>query len=143
MSCCGISSFRFGQSRAIQCEIPAGLPARGTGTGISPIQQNRPPVRVTAQVAHPGESPPCWKYFAVSGKRRGGLIVRSVAPDWSCEPDLELLRFVAYWVALVPQPDTSTDGGQEGRIVVWGDVPDGAWSDYLGAGERFWPAPMD
>ncbi|HEY1294223.1 MAG TPA: LuxR C-terminal-related transcriptional regulator, partial [Chloroflexota bacterium] len=34
--------------------------------------------------------------FAVSAGRRGVLVVRSVAPDQFGEPDLDLLRFVAY-----------------------------------------------
>jgi DNA-binding CsgD family transcriptional regulator len=50
--------------------------------------------------------------FAVSAECRGVLVVRSVAPDHFGEPDLELLRFVAYWVTLVAQQHTSTGDGR-------------------------------
>ena len=51
--------------------------------------------------------------FAVSTEHRGVLVVRSVRPDHFAEADLERLRFVAYWVALVAQQHTSTRDGQE------------------------------
>jgi hypothetical protein len=41
------------------------------------------------------------------------LVVRSVAPDQFGEPDLDLLRFVAYWVALVAQQRTATNDGRD------------------------------
>jgi DNA-binding CsgD family transcriptional regulator len=45
--------------------------------------------------------------FAVSAECRGVLVVRSIAADHFGEPDLELLRFVAYWVALVAGQHTA------------------------------------
>ena len=51
--------------------------------------------------------------FAVSAEQRGVLVVRSVTPDQFGEPDLELLGFVAYWVALVAQQHTATDDGRD------------------------------
>jgi GAF domain-containing protein len=50
--------------------------------------------------------------FALPNEPRGVFAVRSVAPDHFDEPDLELLRFVAYWVALVAQQYTSTGDGR-------------------------------
>jgi DNA-binding CsgD family transcriptional regulator len=41
--------------------------------------------------------------FAESAERRGVLVIRSLAPDHFGEPDLELLRFVAYWLTVVAQ----------------------------------------
>ncbi len=48
--------------------------------------------------------------IAVSDDCRGVLVVRSAALDDFGEADLELLRFVAYWVALVAHQHTSADG---------------------------------
>ena len=64
--------------------------------------------------------------FAVSVQWRGVLVVRSIEPDHFAEADLELLQFVAYWVALVAQQHTSThDGhGTDRTIAAIGDVSD-------------------
>ena len=53
--------------------------------------------------------------LAVAEDCRGVLVVRSAAPEHFGEPDLELLRFVAYWLALVAQQRTSTGDGRVGR----------------------------
>ena len=49
--------------------------------------------------------------FAVSQEGRGVIVIRSVAPDHFGEPDVALLQFVAYWVTLVVQQQTSTSNG--------------------------------
>ena len=49
--------------------------------------------------------------FAVSVERRGVIVIRSVAPDHFSEPDVALLQFVAYWVTLVVQQQTSSSDG--------------------------------
>ncbi len=54
--------------------------------------------------------------FAVSSECRGVLVVRSVAPDHFGEHDLDLLRFVAYWVTLVAQQHTPAGDGHTQRI---------------------------
>jgi DNA-binding CsgD family transcriptional regulator len=46
--------------------------------------------------------------FEVSAECRGVLVVRSVVPENFVEADLELIRFVAYWVALVAQQHSAT-----------------------------------
>ncbi len=64
--------------------------------------------------------------IAVSDDCRGVLVVRSAEPDHFGESDLELLRFVAYWVALVAQQHTSTGERRTARLIVGGgDVPSG------------------
>lgn len=49
--------------------------------------------------------------IAVSDDCRGVLVVRSAAPDHFGDAELELLRFVAYWVALVAQQHTPAASG--------------------------------
>lgn len=51
--------------------------------------------------------------FTVPSAWRGVLVVRSVEPDQFGEPDLDLLRFVAYWIGLVAQQHTAIHGGRE------------------------------
>src|ERR1051326_1299096 len=50
--------------------------------------------------------------LAVSAERRGVIVVRSIVPDHFTQSDLELLQFVAYWVALVVQQKTSSTDGR-------------------------------
>ena len=66
--------------------------------------------------------------FAVSVQRRGVLVVRSTEPDHFAEADLELLGFVAYWLALVAQQHTSTGDadGMDHTIAAVGSVFDGS-----------------
>lgn len=50
--------------------------------------------------------------FAVAAAHQGVVVVRSSAPEHFAEPDLGLLQFVAYWVALVAQQHASISDGR-------------------------------
>jgi GAF domain-containing protein len=41
---------------------------------------------------------------------RGVLLVSSTQPDYFAEPDVQLLQFVAYWIALVAQQQSLLAG---------------------------------